>query len=198
MENCKNRRIRFAVDIDDVLRCLLCEMVCLYNDEFGETMTCGDVLDYDVSKSFPKAEEKYGSATRWFFSENAKLLFKGSKPVDGSVEAINRLCEIGDVCIVTKQHGLLNKVYTLEWLEECGIRYNSVCFVDDKSVVRCDYMIDDYQENFRGVGCGTCVLIDAPYNVSFTDDYVRDISGCSEVLRFGSISDFVRFYETEK
>ena len=197
MQKNNDKKYRFAVDVDDVLRSLLCNMVLLYNEEFGEALTCEDVDDYSVEKSFPKVVEKYGNATEWFFKLNAEKLFRESEPIEGAVEAINRLGKYGDVYIVTKQHGLLNKIYALEWLEKAGIRYNAVCFVEDKSIIQCDYLIDDYHENFRGMKCSTGVVINAPYNEDVSDDYLREISECEQFRRFDSIADFVEFFEKE-
>ena len=195
MKKMNVKNYRFAVDVDDVLRCLLCNMVALYNEEFGENLTCDDIDDYSVEKSFPKIKEKYGSATEWFFTKNAETLFKESEPIEGAVDAINRLGRHGDVYIVTKQSGLLNKIYALEWLENCGIRYNAVCFVEDKSMIDCDFLIDDFHENFRNVRCSTGVLINAPYNTSVSDDYLRGISNCNNFVRFDTLSDFVETFE---
>lgn len=188
-------KIKFAVDVDDVLRSLLCNMVDIYNEEFNEHLTCEDVLEYEVDKSFPKAKENYGSSVQWFFSKNSEKLFKYGEPIEGSVTAINKLSEYGDVFIVTKQSGLLNKIYALEWLEKFGVKYNAVCFVEDKAIVKCDYLIDDYHENFRNVQCTTAVLINAPYNRNITDKYIKKISECKNIYRFDSISDFVEYFE---
>ncbi|MBP5724369.1 MAG: hypothetical protein J6X18_12460 [Bacteroidales bacterium] len=197
MQKFNGWKYRFAVDVDDVLRSLLCNMVVLYNEEFGENLTCEDVDDYSVEKSFPKVVEKSGNATEWFFKLNAEKLFRESEPIEGAVEAINRLGKYGEVYIVTKQHGLLNKIYALEWLEKASIRYNAVCFVEDKSIIQCDYLIDDYHENFRDMKCGTGVIINAPYNEDVSDEYLREISECEEFRRFDSIADFVEFFEKE-
>ena len=188
-------KYRFAVDVDDVLRSLLCNMVTLYNEEFGENVECQDIDDYSVETSFPKAKEKYGSATQWFFSINAEELFKNSEPIEGAVEAINKLSEYGEVYIVTKQSGILNKIYALEWLEKAGIRYNAVCFVEHKSMIRFDFLIDDYQENFRDVECEVGVIINAPYNENVSETYLRKISNCKEFVRFDSLADFVVYFE---
>lgn len=197
MKKTNEKKYRFAVDVDDVLRSLLCNMVALYNEEFGDDLTCDEIDDYNVAKSFPKVEEKYGSAAEWFFTKHAKTLFEESEPLDGAIEAINKLGEYGDVYIVTKQAGILNKVYALEWLEKCGVKYNAICFVEDKSIVRYDFLIDDYHENFRNAKCGTGVLINAPYNIEVSDDYLKDISKCREFKRFDSLSDFVKYFEKE-
>ena len=193
----EKKKLRFAVDVDDVLRSLLCNMVEIYNEEFNDNLTCDDIVNYEVSKSFPKVVEKYGNATEWFFTLNAKRLFKESEPIEGAVDAINRLGKYGDVYIVTKQKGIINKIYALEWLERCEVHYNAICFVEDKSIIQCDYLIDDYHENFRNMECGSGVLINAPYNEDVSDDYLMEISECVEFRRFDSIADFVNFFEKE-
>lgn len=189
---------KFAVDVDDVIRQLLCNMVELYNSEFNESLTCDDVQDYDVGVSFPKVSEKYDNVYEWFFNENAYRLFMRSEPIVGAIDAINRLYDFGEIYIVTKQSGIKNKMYTLMWLEKYGVKYDALCFVTKKSMINCDYLIDDYQENFRNMECGTGVLINAPYNENITDEYLKSISGCGMFLRYDSIEEFVNDYIKEK
>lgn len=197
MQNKKEKQMKFLVDIDDVLRDLLINMVRIYNREFDEKMTYDDVSDYDVRKSFPKVVEKYGDVGRWFFSEHGHELFIGSNPIEGSIEAIEKLSEYGTIHIVTKQSSMDNKIDALKWLEANNIRYDSISFVKDKSIVCCDFFIDDFHDNFIGCGCegSTGVLIDAPYNRWVGLEELKKKTGFEKIVRYKSIKDFANDIE---
>ena len=189
---------KFLVDVDDVLRSLVPHMVELYNKEFNDSfMTYDDVRIYYVNQSFPKVTEKYGDATHWFFQEHGHELFYDSEPIKGAVDAVNKLREYGTVEIVTKQRSTQNKVDTLMWLDKVGVKYDSVSFVTHKSIVCCDYFIDDFHENF--IGCGsegaTGILINAPYNRNIDLNTLKPYTGFYRILRYDSLADFVKNIE---
>lgn len=185
---------KFLVDVDDVLRSLVPHMIELYNKEFNENMTYDDVIIYYVDKSFPKVKERFDNVPHWFFQVHGHELFYESEPIKGAVEAVNRLHEYGTVEIVTKQRSTQNKVDTLMWLDRVGVKYDSVSFVTHKSIVCCDYFIDDFHENF--IGCGsegaTGILINAPYNRNIDLNVLKPCTGFSRILRYDSLTDFVK------
>ena len=196
----KTNNIRFLVDVDDVLRNLVPNMIRLYNKEFRTDMKYDDVGIYYVNQSFPKLAERYGDATKWFFQDHGHELFAGSEAIDGAVEAVNRLRDYGTVHIVTKQRSLENKMDTLQWLDDHGVMYDSVSFVTHKSTVCCDVFIDDFHENF--IGCGSegavGILIEAPYNRKLDMELLRQSTNFSRILRYNSISEFVSDLEKGK
>ena len=187
------KRFKFLVDVDDVLRNLVHNMVRLYNKEFGTNMAYDDVKIYFTNQSFPKAVEKYGDAPQWFFQEHGYELFYGSEPIEGAIEAVNKLKEYGTVHIVTKQRSVQNKIDTLMWLDKWAVKYDSVSFVTHKSIVDCDVFIDDFHENF--IDCGkmgaTGVLLNAPYNKDIDTENLRKYSNFSKIVRIDSLSQFV-------
>ena len=196
MERKNNKK--FLVDVDDVLRSLVPHMVEIYNKEFNENMTHDDVRVYYVNQSFPKVKERYGDVPYWFFQTHGHELFLESEPVKGAVEAVNKLRDYGTVEIVTKQRSTENKVDTLKWLDKVGVTYDSVSFVTHKSIVCCDYFIDDFHENF--IGCGsegaTGILINAPYNMDIDLSVLKPYTGFYRILRYNSLADFVNDIET--
>ena len=185
---------KFLVDVDDVLRSLVPNMVRIYNEEFNENMSYDDVTIYYVDKSFPKVKERFDNVPHWFFQVHGHELFYESEPIKGAVEAVNKLREYGTVEIVTKQRSTQNKVDTLMWLDRVGVKYDSVSFVTHKSIVCCDYFIDDFHENF--IGCGsegaTGILINAPYNRNIDLNQLKPYTGFSRILRYDSLADFIK------
>jgi len=187
--------VTFGIDIDEVIRALVPNMVDLYNREFNENMKVDDVKDYIVDNAFPKIKEMTGvSASKWFFQDHGHELFFGSDMIDGAKSSIDALREYGKVIIISYQKSLDNKIDTLNWLDHFGIKYDGICFVKDKSIVHTDFLIDDNDWNFIGCNSTVGVLVTAPYNKDVNMQELKEKSNCEEILRFGSLREFVSSY----
>jgi 5'(3')-deoxyribonucleotidase len=114
-----------------------------------------------------------------------------AKPFEHASEDIMELRKIGKVIIVTYQKTILNKVQTLEWLDKNGIKYDGIVFAKDKSIVECDYFIDDNDWNFNGCKASHGILINAPYNQNLNLEELMRKTYCKEIIRFNSLHDFV-------
>ena len=187
----------FGIDIDEVLRALIPKMIKLYNFHYNENMAIDDVKAFDVDVSFPKIKEDTGeSASKWFFQVHGHELFYDSPSIDGAVDAINRLRNMGNkVYIVSYQKSLANKLDTLSWLQKYDIEYDGICFIKDKTLVHLDYLIDDNDWNFIKCNCTHGILINAPYNKNIGIKLLHEVSHCKTMERFDSLKDFVDNYE---
>lgn len=185
-------KIVFAIDVDSVLRNNLGEMVKLYNQEFNENMTIDDITDYKTDISFPRIEDETGkTSSQWFFQEHSNELFVEAEPFEHASDDIMELRKFGKVIIVTYQKTKLNKQQTLDWLDKNNIQYDGIVFVKDKSIVDCDYFIDDNDWNFNGCKASHGILINAPYNRNLNLEELRRKTYCKEIIRFNSLHDFV-------
>lgn len=204
------KNLVFAIDCDEVLRSTLCNMVRIYNEEIGDNMKCDDVKEFDVSVSFPRIEKETGiPAQEWFFDCHSKELFLESKAIKGAKKAVDILKKYGKVVILTYQRSCENKLHTLEWLCKNKMAVDDICFLKDKNLLQCDYLIDDNVSNFIGSCAKHAILITAPYNEKFdvedydgitktTDKSICDILSKSKILtaqRFDSILDFAKCIE---
>ena len=186
-------RLTFAIDCDEVLRSLLNNMVSLYNKEFNDNMEYNDVKDFVVDNSFPKIKETTGiTASQWFFQDHSKELFVESEALPMVKEAIDILKGYGDVIIVTYQKTNINKIQTLKWLEEHNIIPNGICFLKDKTLIHCDFFIDDNDWNFIGCNCKFGILISAPYNKDVNISDLKKKSNCKKIFRFKSLYEFAK------
>lgn len=196
----EDKKYIFAIDVDNVLRDNLGEMVKLYNEHFNETKTVDDITNYKTEIMFPKIKEETGqTSSQWFFQDHSDELFVKAKPFDNVADDIKKLREYGNVVIVTYQKTDLNKKQTIEWLSKNNIEYDSIVFTKDKSIVDCDYFIDDNDWNFQNCKAKYGVLITAPYN---KDVDICDLSKTTafdcKIERFDSFHDFVKnFIENE-
>lgn len=185
----------FAIDVDEVLRSLLKNMVTLYNENFGENLDVNDVKDFVVENSFPKIYETTGiSPSKWFFQDHGEELFVKGEAFPNIKRDLDVLRQYGDVIIVTYQKTYKNKIDTLKWLEEHGLAPDGICFLKDKTLLHTDFLIDDNPYNFVGSNAVYGGLITAPYNV---DENIPDLlanSNCREILRFSNLHEFCEFF----
>ena len=192
-------RFTFAIDVDEVLRSLLKNMVALYNENFGENLEVNDVKDFVVENSFPKIYETTSiSPSKWFFQDHGEELFARGEAFPGIKSDIETLRQYGDVIIVTYQKTYQNKIDTLKWLEEHGLAPDGICFLKDKTLLHTTYLLDDNDWNFCGSNADIGVLITAPYNVDKDINDILETSNCKMMMRCESLHDFVQQFVREE
>jgi len=186
----------FLVDCDEILRQTLEGMVELFNSEFPEhKKNIEDIKSFMVEESFPEIKELTGiEASKWFFQDNGKKLFRYGKPFPNIKEDIETLRKYGKVVIVTYQKTYENKRDTLQWLQKQGLDVDGICFVKDKTMIHGDYLIDDNFWNFIGSHVEHGILVDAPYN---TPDNLRKLdnkTNCKTINQLKNLHEFVETY----
>ena len=190
--------ITFGVDIDQVLRDILSNMVELYNIHFNQNIKFDEVKEYDVEKAFPAISSIGVTASKWFFQNHNDEIFNCAKSIGNPSDCISRLRKIGKVIIISYQKSNINKIGTLLWLEKHNIEYDGICFVKDKSIVHTDYLIDDNDWNFSGCHAKHGILITAPYNKDKEIVQILDSSYCKDMTRFDTLEEFVKYIENKK
>jgi len=135
-----NKKLKIAIDCDEVLRRTVDGMVKLYNKEFNTSLTKKDIKDFDVAISFPEIKKQTGvSAAQWLFGMHSReLFFENAKSFPGSDWAIETLQRYADVTILTHQDSYENKRDTLDFLHREGLDTVNTCFLNDKSRLDCD------------------------------------------------------------
>lgn len=191
-----NKELKIAIDCDEVLRQTAEKLVEIYNKEFNASKTKEDVKYFNVDMSFPAVRERFGiSAADWFFRLYSREVFYESKSFPGSIWAINTLKRYGDVTILTSQRSYKNKRDTLDFLHREQLDTVNVCFLDDKSRLDCDIIIDDNPDNFKNCTAKVCVLITAPYNKDTDLNDILNSCNCEKVMRFESLFDFTKYFK---
>ena len=189
----------FAIDVDEVLRSLLKNMVALYNENFGENITVDDVKDFVVEKSFPKIYETTGiSPSKWFFQDHGEELFVKGEAFPNIKRDLDVLRQYGEVIIVTYQKTYQNKIDTLKWLEEHGLAPDGICFLKNKTLLHTDFLVDDNDWNFVGCNARFGVLIDAPYNKSVDLEELFEKTNCEKMWRCRNLHEFVKKFKAEQ
>jgi 5'(3')-deoxyribonucleotidase len=80
-------------------------------------------------------------------------------------EAMDLLHKKGyHIAIVSTQPSFENQYYTLQWLKENDIYYDTICFTNEKQIVSGHIAVDDYVNNLLNCHEKERILIDTPYN----------------------------------
>jgi 5'(3')-deoxyribonucleotidase len=169
------RRLRIAIDMDEVMADALTEHVRRYNAAFGADVKIADLdgrhLEDCVPPEHREAAESMFDAS--FFEDLA--LFPDCR------EVIRELAERHEVFIVTAAMDVpLSFDAKFRWLRRHFdfIPTSHIVFCGDKSIIDADYLIDDRPRHFRRFK-GRPVLFSAPHN-SAESRYPR-VSSWAEV-----------------
>lgn len=113
-------------------------------------------LDVDLLGVLPSAFYQI-----WFAMPR---IWRHAPPVLGAMKVITELRNSNEIVIVTYQPTYLQRIWTLEWLNEhFRDMFESLVFTKRKGLVRADVLIDDGPHNFEGFG-GKTILFSQPWN----------------------------------
>lgn len=153
------------IDCDGVLRDMLTTMCELYNHFFKDNLTPDDVTNFNVNKVFTKCP----NPEEFFFKEYSSYVYLNSPVCEKAKEAMDLIHEKGyHIIIVSTQPTYDRQLYTLQWLRNNHIYYDSICFTNEKQIVSGDIVVDDYEKNLSNCHELEKILIDAPYNREIT------------------------------
>jgi 5'(3')-deoxyribonucleotidase/uncharacterized protein with PQ loop repeat len=155
------RRLRIAIDMDEVMADALGEHVRRYNAAFGAALTPADLHGRHLEDYVP-AQHRAAAEAMLDASFFAEL-----EPMPGCVEVVRDLHERHHVFIVTAAMDVpcsFDAKY--QWLQHHFpfVPASRIVFCGDKSIVEADYLIDDRARHFSRFK-GKPVLFSAPHNV---------------------------------
>jgi 5'(3')-deoxyribonucleotidase/uncharacterized protein with PQ loop repeat len=154
------RRLRIAIDMDDVMADALTEHVRRYNAAYGATVSTADLRGHHLEEWVPAAQRKATEALidASFFEDLALL--------PDCQAVVRELSERHDVFIVSAAMDVpcsFDAKY--RWLRRHFpfIQPNHIVFCGDKGIVDADYLIDDRPRHFARFR-GRPLLFSAPHN----------------------------------
>ncbi len=169
-----DRRLRIAVDMDEVIADALPHHLSLYNKETGEHVTPEDIRKH--GKSVIKFRDVFNRIP------HQPGFFANLAVIKGSQEALQLLCEQFDVFITS---AAMDVPFSFDdkfrWLQEHFpfIPAQRIVFCGNKEIINADYLVDDRSRhfpNFRGTG----ILFTAPHNAK--EDVQPRANNWDEVL----------------
>jgi 5'-nucleotidase len=156
-----SRRLRIAVDMDEVLADALGKQLRAYNERFGAQVTVESLHGLELADIVPQEHQA------WVLSMlHQPGFFADLEWIPGAREEMEKLCAAHDVFIASAATEFPTSfVDKLNWLEDHlpQIPRHRVVFCGDKSVLNVDYLIDDTPQHFAGLN-GIGLLFDAPHN----------------------------------
>jgi 5'(3')-deoxyribonucleotidase len=164
-----------ACDIDGVLNNLVEETLTLYNIRNGKNIQISDITSYNFFDCLSK-EDAEGIIS--LFKE--KHLWDSLKPLQGAQNALKQIIKRGHKVYLATATDPVNFEWKIDWLKRyfSFIPADNVIRIMDKSLLKCDVMIDDCIDNLTSVFCER-VCLDYPWNQSFTKDYAYSIHRCN-------------------
>jgi 5'(3')-deoxyribonucleotidase len=158
------RRLRIAIDMDEVMADAVSEHIRRYNAAFGATLTAAQLHGHHLEEWVPRshrdaAEAMYDAS---FFADLAVM--------PDCQDVIRELAARHDVLIVTAAMDVpCSFDAKFRWLERHFpfIPASQIVFCGDKGLIDADYLIDDRARHFERFK-GQPLLYSAPHNAAET------------------------------
>lgn len=158
------RRLRIAIDMDEVMADALTEHLRRYNAAFGESLTPADLHGHHLEDLVPA--ERLGALEAMldasFFADLAVM--------PDCQEVVRELAARHDVYIVTAAMDVPSSFDAkFRWLQQYFpfIPPSQIVFCGDKGIIEADFLIDDRARHF-GRFRGRPLLYSAPHNADET------------------------------
>jgi 5'(3')-deoxyribonucleotidase/uncharacterized protein with PQ loop repeat len=155
------RRVRIAIDMDEVIADSFGKHLRIYNQTFGASLTRSEVDGRSLTNSVPSS---HSEATRQLVSTPG--FFADLDEIDGSREVVRQLAERYEVFIASAAMEVPSSFADkYAWLRERFpfIDPSHLVFCGDKAILDVDYLIDDTARHFTRFR-GTPILFGAPHN----------------------------------
>lgn len=162
-----------AVDVDGVCADLHAEWLKRYNAEFNDDLTVGRIAQWDM---VPAVKPECGKQIYKYL--NQLDLYANVPVIEGAKDGIDRLHDEGwrVVYVTSCTKGMADQKW--EWLERHHFlaptkgQSPDLILAHDKSLIRADALLDDYDGNLTG-WMRRGILFDAPYNRSAIGPWTR-------------------------
>ena len=170
-----------AADVDGFLANLHKSWYARYNEDYNDNLQAEDVTEWGVHK-FVKPE----CGNRIYEYLKDPSLYDDVLPYVGALETIKELKRLGYRVVYATSSPIESSGRKFFWLKQYGFIREQKDYIEvsDKSLVRADILIDDYQGNLDGFE-GKKILFAQPWNMSERDNPNYLYAGTwKEVLRY--------------
>ena len=160
-----------AVDIDSTLNDLTHKVIALYNSRTEKNIQMSEITTYDFHNCLDYED---ANAIVELFKD--RELWDSLEPLPDSQWGIEMLQNLGHKVIFATATHECNFEWKCKWLVK---HYelentNDIIRIMDKSLLRCDIMVDDSIENLIHNPCER-ICLDYPYNRDERRDHIYDI-----------------------
>jgi 5'(3')-deoxyribonucleotidase/uncharacterized protein with PQ loop repeat len=174
----KSRRLRIAIDMDEVIADSFSEHLSRYNDRVGTHLNKEMVCKQGLDAAIPVEHRSEFAAI-----PHDDGFFTDLDVIPGSREALEELARDHDVFITSAAMEVPASFDSkFKWLQRHFpfIPPSRIVFCGDKLIINADVLVDDRSRHFKEFG-GTGILFTAPHNATERADLRADNWG--DVLR---------------
>ena len=176
--NARSRRLRIAVDMDEVIADSFSKHLRLYNQLVGANLTKEVVSKKGLGAVIPHDRRDQFAAI-----PHGEGFFNDLEVIEGSQEALLELSRHHDIFIASAAMDVPTSFDAkYKWLQKhfAFIPTNRIVFCGDKNIVDADILVDDRSRHFADFR-GTGILFTAPHNASESAELRAD--NWNDVLR---------------
>jgi len=159
--------MRIGIDLDDVINNLVSIWLSRYNLDYNDNVKIEDIKSWDIGD--------YTKAGKDFYKYLGDgETFKNLSIKDGAANVIEKLCQEHEVYIVTANASYNTGVcddkvnFIKKFMPFFPIK--NIIFINNKSLLDLDVLIDDGLHNFVGFK-GKKIVFDRPWNQDYRNKY---------------------------
>jgi len=173
----KNKTI--CCDVDGVCADLMKRWLFEYNESYSDNLKSEDIKSWDTDL-YVKTE--CGKNIYNYIKYPNEKIYNYVEPIDGSINGINFLRENEYKIIFVTAFEPKFSYVKFNWLNKWGFLKEKSEYVEtlDKSIIGCDFMIDDKFENVESCS-GIGVLFTQPHNKN--NDWYPRANNWTEVIK---------------
>lgn len=185
-----------AVDMDCVLNNLMEKTLEIYNAQSGKNIQMSNLTSYNFYDCLNKKDAE--GIVKLFKN---KLLWDSLTPIEGSREGLQKLINLGHRVYIVTATAPENWPWKIAWLKKYFPFFNidNVVRMTDKSLFKCQVMIEDCYDQLINNRLCHKVCLDYPWNRDENKDFVYDIKRCTnwkEILEaINKIEKEIKEYE---
>lgn len=158
-------------DVDNILNSLAERTIEIYNSRNNKNIQVSDIVSYNFYDCLPK-EDADGIVS--LFKE--KSLWDSLRPLEGSQNGLKQLIKKGHRVYLATATDPINFEWKMAWIKQYYpfIPDDNVIRIMDKSLLKCDVLIDDCLDNLISSSTER-VTLDYPWNHNELKDYAYGI-----------------------
>ena len=164
-----------ACDMDSVLNNLTEKMLEIYNAQSGKNIQIEDLTAYNFYDCLRKED-----ADGLIRSFKNKVLWDSLSPIEGSRVGLQKLLDDGHRVYIVTATAPDNFAWKVNWMRKYFPFFNSdnIIRMKDKSLFKCDIMIDDCYDNLIKNKLCHKICFDYPWNRDNAKDWVHGTYRC--------------------
>lgn len=164
-----------ACDMDSVLNNLTEKMLEIYNSQSGKNIQMKDLTAYNFYDCLSKED-----ADGLIKSFKNKALWDSLAPIDGARVGLQKLLDEGHRVYIVTATAPENFAWKVNWMKKYFPFFNAdnIIRMQDKSLFKCDIMIDDCYDNLTKNKLCHKICLDYPWNKDDVKDWVHGTYRC--------------------